>query len=213
MYAQVKDLPSSLQTVLSSIGYGRADIQILPRESYNLARGSADGCRAFIVAVNLTTGERQITRGSWGGANIYNPQNNVDLDDTERPLPPGFAIVDGSEGGGRPVYASIAVNPVTLAPMLPAPATELTDIERRVLAWHKGLTSAGRKDEAVRFAVSRAEGYGRFKDLPRVPRIQTMAEIEAAKASLTAKGLIKTAKNGATTITTEGKNLADTRLI
>lgn len=213
MFVQTKDLPPTLQSALASVHYGRADVEIKASETYTLLALGGSGYRAFVIVVDLASGGSQITRGSWGGSNMFNQQNNVDGDTTERPLPPGFAVIRGREGGDRPVSASISVNPATLAPMIAAPTIELSDIERLVLAWHKGLTSAGRRSEAERFAYDRANGYGRCKDKPRVPQAQTLADIEAAKTSLAAKGLLKIAKNGAASITTEGKNLADTRII
>lgn len=208
MFAQVKDLPPALQTALASVHYGRSDVEIKASETYTLLALGGSGYRAFVLVVDLSSGACQSTRGSWGGSNMFNPGNNVDGDTTTRPLPPNFAVIHGREGGDRPVSASITVNPATLAPMIAAPIVELTEMERIVLAWHKGLTSAGRKNEAERFAYDRANGYGRCKDQPRVPQARTLADIEAAKQSLAAKGLLKIAANGATSITTAGKNLA-----
>jgi hypothetical protein len=207
MYIKVQALPSSLQTALSSLCFARADIEVTASETYSLFAAGGDGYRAFVVVVNLATGESQITRGSWGGGNIHNPQNSVDRDDTARPLPANFAVISGREGGDRPVHASIKVNPATLAPLVTAPTIELSDMEQRVLAWHKSLNSAGRKDAAERFAADRAYGYGKQSDQPRVPQAQTLDEIDAAKVSLAEKGLLKIAKNGAASITTEGKNM------
>src|SRR5688500_15526643 len=100
MYVSVKELPDTLRAALSSISYGRADIAIETAETYNPFQAGGAGRRGFCMAVNIESGERAIARGSWGGSNPFNPNNPVDLDSQERPLKPGFAIIQGTEGNG-----------------------------------------------------------------------------------------------------------------
>jgi hypothetical protein len=133
--------------------------------------------------VNVETGERQIRYGSWGGANMFNPGNQVDNDDASYPIPVNGAAIKGSEGGSRPVSARIYVRPDALAPMLP-PVAALTPTETGALYCYKALKSGQyRQDELRRYAVDAATIDG-----------------------LVSRGYLKRASNGSTSITTEGKN-------
>jgi hypothetical protein len=182
MYANVRDLPACLRSVLSSVGYAKADVAISPRETVRLSDSGEDGCRSFSAIVNLETGESKLSWGSWGGANVFNPNNGVDLDDTAYPLPANGAVVQGRIGGGRPVHATIVVHPASLAPLLPA-KQELTDKQAGILRCFQGLISSYRKEALARLGA-------------------TDADIDA----LVARCLLKRNKAGATAITTEGKN-------
>ncbi len=218
-HVRVKDLPSQLRGALESLGYARADVSLDPRETYSMsAGGSGDGRRAFVCAVNLQTGEREIARGSWGGPNMFNPRNAVDLDQTDRPLPINFAVIHGSEG--NTVYASIYVNPATLTPMLPA-APQLGDFERSILNVIGGYTSAGRKNEWERLCSDAGRKAGDASGLHYSDRARWGIEGEASKAkqteidgaidTLVSLGLCKRNKAGAVSITTEGKNARGSR--
>lgn len=184
MHTKIENLPTSVRNALSSLGYARADIGVSARESFSLRCASGQGQRAFVCVVNLETGERVVTLGSWGGANMFNPQNAVDLDDELRPILPNMCVIRGSQG--EKVFASIEVAPATLAPMLPA-ASSIDDRDARILACYRSLKSGNYRTEAL----------ARLKctdlDLDR----------------LAARGLLKRAKNGATQITTDGKNACE----
>jgi hypothetical protein len=189
MHIETKQLPRSLQAALVGVGYGRRDIALRARDSYCLQQGSGKGGRAFVVAVNITTGQRQATHGSWGGANMFNPQNHVDLDTTKRPLPPGFAIIEGSEGGGRPVYATISVHPDNLAKLLPAaPSVELSKQDKNALNIIGGIKSGYRANEFSRAGLG---PYG-----PDNPHVVKLVEL----------GFLKVNRAGAISITTAGRN-------
>lgn len=184
MFTKVSTLPTALQNALSSLRYNRADISVKASEAFSLRCGSGQGQRAFVCVVNLETGDRSLTLGSWGGANMFNPQNAVDLDDTSHPILPNMAVITGSEG--EKVFASIAVAPATLAPMLPSgPTVDARDM--RILACYKSLKSGTYRTEA----------------LARLKCEETDLE------RLAAAGLLKRARNGATQITTEGKNACE----
>ena len=181
MHTKVSNLPQSVRSALSSFGYARADIAVTASETFSFRSGGSQGRRSFVCVVNLETGDRQTVMGSWGGANMFNPSNAVDLDGTERPILPNMAVIHGSEG--ESVYASIEVAPATLAPMLPA-APAIDDRDMRILACYRSLKSGNYRTEAL----------ARLKctdlDLDR----------------LAAMGLLKRNKAGATQITTDGKN-------
>jgi len=184
-HVAVKALPPSLRSALESVGYGRADIGVSPAERYTMANGGDAGCRAFTMCVDLATGRREIAWGSWGGANMFNPSNHVDLDTTPRAIPEGCAIISGQEGGGRPVWASIRVNPSSLAPLLPAVAS-VSDKERAILRTVRGYKGGDyRRTELARIGAT-----------------------DADMRALADRGLLKINRAGAVSITTEGRNAA-----
>lgn len=189
VYSKVKELPDSIQRALASVGYGRADIEIEPAETFTVkSYSTGDGQRAFCIVVNMATGELKRFDGSWGGENAFNPGNAVDKDETARPLPPGFAVIKGSVGNG--VYAHIELNPENMAKFLPTQDTSLSDRDKWLLYTFDGLTSAGRRDE-----------WSRQRDVPTEEDLNRLA----------AMGYLKRSSNGATKITTEGKNALNRR--
>lgn len=180
-YAIVKELPESLQSALSAVGYGRKDIELRAKETESLFCAGGDGYRGFAVLVNIATGEREVHRGSWGGSNAFNPNNSVDLNDKEYELPLNGAVIKGSEGGSRPVFATITLHPGNMAKFLPAKA-ELSEAEQHVLWCFKALKSGPYRQSALGTKSGEA--------------------IEA----LVGRKFLKRSTNGATQITTEGRN-------
>jgi hypothetical protein len=206
-HVKVKELPEVLRSALVSVGYHGADVAIKASERYSMSTGgSGNGRRAFVCAVNLATGERIMRQGSWGGPNPFNPTNAVDLDDTVRDLPPNFAVIHGSEG--EQVYASVDVNPATLAPLLPEAPT-LTESERAILCAYAGLTSAGRKRQ-IEDWCSNAARAGDPDYVNAWARRQAEATckqaIETLIAGLVSRGFLARNKAGAVSVTTAGKN-------
>lgn len=188
----VKDLPAAVQKALKSVGYGRRDIAVEAGETFSAAQGGGQGKKAFSTLVNLSNGDFKTTEGSWGGANIANPTNQTDLDTRVRPLPEGFAVIQGSYGGQDPTYATVRVHPKTMAtitgPALPAGPVNLSPKAMIALNAIGGLISSGRVNEFDR------EGLGRYGvDNPYVKE-------------LLAAGLVATNAKGAITITLAGKN-------
>ncbi len=187
MYTQVKDLPEALQSALSSLGYGRKDIQIEVKESISPIVGGGSGKRGFCCIVNIETGERKTEMGSWGGSNMFaqSAVNAVDSDHTDYVIPPNFAVIKGTEGGDRPVYATITISSANMIKALPE-KVELDGRDQWLLYTFKGLTSAGRRDE-----------WARNNDKPS----------EADLVRFVGNGWIKRRSDGACSITTEGKNV------
>jgi hypothetical protein len=175
-YTAIKDLPTVLQNALASVGYHRADISIEGRETVSIADMGGDGRRAFAVLVSLTENTYKTVYGSWGGPNPFNQSNPVDLDEREHVIPPGGAVIRGSEGGGHPVLANLYLHPDNLVKYLP-PKPELTDAER----------------DCLRQLATLKPSY-RNRPLP------------AVLTSLLSKGLVKQNKAGALQITTAGKS-------
>ena len=189
VYVTVRDLPDSVQRVLRQVKYGRKDIAVAPARTYQMSGASGDGYKAFTAAVNLETGQYKIEWGSWGGANMFNPRNPVDLDTTPRPIRPNMAVVSGTIGGGRPTWAHIDVHPDNVQKLLGSgDDVEVSLKEKAVLNIIGGIKSSYRKDEFWR------------KDLGKYSLDNPLIE------SLLAKGMIKANRAGALSITLKGKN-------
>lgn len=186
MYVPTKDMPAGVRAVLREVRYGKRDVRVEVRTKYSLQYPADDGMRGFTAAVNLESGRYKITWGSWGGANAFNPRNQVDLDNTERQIPLNGVIVQG-EMGGRGTFLTIYVNPDNVQALLPAPAEDLSPKEQKALDIIGGLISSYRADEFAR------EGLGRYN--AQNPLIQSLA----------AKGFLKVTVRGIA-ITTQGKN-------
>ena len=187
----VKDLPAPLIAALKEVGYGRRDIRVETATSYSPGGAGGDGFRSFSVAVDLDTGHSKVLWGSWGGANMFNPQNQVDLDDKSYPLPTNGAVVKGTTGGSRPVYAYIVVNAANMAKLLPASdVAELTPQEMKALHSIGGLKSSGRADEF------RRNGLGEYG--PANPLVKALVE----------KKMLKVSPSGIT-LTLDGKNVRE----
>jgi len=185
LYVPVKDLPVSLQQALDRLGYHSKDITVDAATTYDLQVSSGDGQKGFCTAVNLVTGASETVQGSWGGANIFNPTNPVDLDSTTRNLPEGFAVIKGHTG--NKTFAYVLVPPANLQKLLP-PRVEVTDNELKALACFH-YKSGYRAKEFNRYHIGVLD-----KDNPIIQSLQ-------------AKGLIKINANGSMQITTTGKNI------
>jgi len=185
---KVNELPKSLQSALSSNGYHKPDIEVIAKETTSLNPGTAfEGNRGFTCAVNLESGHSgyyQSLQGSWGGANSF--EHTIDHDDTQMPIESNMALIKG-ENGGRGSFARIYVAPGTLAKFLPAPKAELTEAQGVVLHCLKAYKSSYRRDEARRYGVKAGTW-------------------DATLVELAGLGYAKISKNGASQITTEGKN-------
>jgi len=198
-----KELPEALKSALRNVGYGKPDIRVIPIEKIQMTGAYGDGYRAYIMLVNMETGKRDVQYGSWGGANMFTDKP-VDTDRKEYSIPENGAAIMGQEGGGRPVSATIYVNPRSVAAMLPA-SENLSDEEKRLLDTWEGLTSAGRKDhierilQDVRFSVRDYKEGSRLADKKK-------AEIDAMINSFVERGYLVRNKAGATKITIKGKN-------
>ena len=183
-HIKVSDLPSSLQAALKSVGFRRADIDVSTATQYYKATSGGRGSRGFQVVVNLDNGTKTKTVGAWGG---YNPFVTTSDDDrTHADLAPNLAVIDGSEGGNRPVWATLTLHPDNTVLEVPtAPTAAVNATEAKVLAIFKGLKSFARLPEMERQGIS-----------PDI--LETLVD----------RGYLKRNKRGATSLTTEGKNLA-----
>lgn len=185
VYSKVKDLPETIQHALSTLGYTRTDIELEISESVSPAVGGGDGYRGFCCIVDIITGQFDTKMGSWGGSNAFNPNNVVDQDINSYNIPDNVAVIKGTSGGSRPVYATITLSPNNMIKALPE-KVDLTDRDKWILYTFKALTSAGRKNE-----------WERENDKPS----------EADLIRFAGNGWITRSSNGACKITTEGKNV------
>jgi hypothetical protein len=184
VHIYTKDLPENLRAYLKSLGYAKTDISLTARERVSPSYGGAAGRKGFFAVFNLTTGEAKDIHGSWGGANIANPSNVVDLDSSSHDLPPGVVAISGSDGYGG-CDADLYAHPQTIAPLLPAGADS-------------GLTDP----ECVALYAFRALKGGSYRaDFLRENRIGA-----SVLSGLVAKGMLKEDKAGKRQITTVGKN-------
>jgi len=185
MYVKVKDLPNEIERALSRVGYGRPDIRVATCEALSLSPPSGNGYRGFAVAVALDGSGQIVERwGSWGGANMFS--RTIDDATEEVSLPQKTIVIKGLGGGSNPVSATIYAHPSTLAPLLP-PAPSIGARDARILYAFRSLKSGPYRNEELKAVRC------------------TDADLDA----LASKGFVKRSKNGATQITTEGKNALD----
>ncbi len=178
----VKSLPMSLQDALATHGYHRKDITVKVREKESLSQAGSSGSQAITVLVDLSTGETKTLVGSWGGSNMFNPSNRVDMDTESRVLGMNLAVIKLSKGD-HPTYGTITIGPSNVLAALPAKPS-LSLIQRQVLYCFNSLKS----------------GPYRQQELSRLGSAVMLTITE-----LIALGLLKKDGRGIA-ITTDGKN-------
>lgn len=178
----VRELPDSLQRALRAVEYNKRDVEVRIQDEVSLVCSGSEGRRAFAVIVNLATGENEILWGSWGGANMFNPENRVDVDDRMARLGTNAAVVKGSTGyHGN--WATIYIGQANVLPMLPS-GEQLPLKQRQILYCHSGIKAGPYRVEELRSIGA------------------TSAEVDA----LVASAHLKRSSSGATQITALGKN-------
>ena len=185
VHVSVRELPRSIQDALRAVGYHRQDVGIEASERVHATSCGWGGRRAYFAIVNLETGERNISQGSWGGPNPYESPAVDQIHQPPVEIPPNGAAIKGyeSSGPGYPCTATIYVRPETLAPMLP-PAEEITAEELGCLYCYS----------AIRPGAYRTEYLARYRVRP-----ETIDD-------LVRRGYLERNRGGATKITTKGKN-------
>ena len=189
MHIETRELPFTLRTALERTGYRCRDIKVAAAESAVLNEMGSAGQRAFVCLVNLATGQTKVTRGSWGGPNMFSPRNAVDNDGRTYPIPTNGAVIQGSQGGK--VYARIVVHPTAFAKLLPDGEDKVSEKDASILNIFTGMKGGPYRREELR----------RMK--------ATDEEIN----SLVERGYLKRNKAGAIQATTKGKNAASGRPI
>jgi hypothetical protein len=187
MYIPVKDLPDCVKNQIKSLGHKRSDINCHRVESVSPQYIANDGSRGVFSLVNILTGEKQTTYGSWGGPNMFvNPV--VDACESDLVIPNNWVALKGSSGNLN--LLTLYANEVTLTPLLPE-ETEPLPVKEHIVLWAHRSLKGGKY---------RMDYYREHK--------MTASQIELTIASLVGKGLLKVNKNGASTITTNGRNAA-----
>lgn len=197
-YLPTSELPSVVQRALSAVGYGRKDIECIVSERASLRPVSGKGYRGFIVHCLLgpyarrivpepmNPGTFRVLRGSWGGSNAF-ATTSVDDDAGPDDLDSDECYITGTEGGGRPVYATLYVSPA---------AARLHGIAS------KGVSTASERQRLILAVFARYRSSYRKEALARGN--VTTTELD----QLVDGGFLKRSRNGATRITTLGKNAA-----
>lgn len=180
---ETKTLPETLKAALRTVDYGARDISARISDKVSGYSGGNQGQRGFIMIVDIASGETKTHWGSWGGSNPFSVQQ-VDHDTNSYDMKPGFAVIAGTIGHPRTI-ATLHLHPENFTKLLPATGS-VSERERQILNDFGGLTSAGRKNEWERYPARRP----------------TEAELD----SLASRGFLARSKNGATKITTAGKN-------
>jgi hypothetical protein len=176
----VKDLPDSLIRALESVSYKRKDIHVTVKDTESISVSGGSGYRGFCVIVDLSTGQRETLIGSWGGANMFSPENRVDMDTQSRVLGNNVVVIKGSTGGDRPVYATITIGHKNVVPMLP-------------------IVELALKDRQILYCFSLKAGY-------RKQELESIHAEESEIESLITRGYLKKDGRGII-VTIAGKNV------
>jgi len=180
MYVETKSLPGFVQAYLKTLGYHRRDIKIETTDTISPLGAGGAGLRGYFAVINLETEDCNVTKGSWGGANMFNPQNQVNLDGGEYIIPINGLVIKGCEGNHN--FATIYVGSSNVTAFLPA-SDSVFDRQSVILGIFGSYKSAYRREEFRRAGI-------------------TDSEI----AELVANGHLKQNKSGARQLTTKGKN-------
>lgn len=217
-----RTLPAGLCHALASSHYRGSDVPVMwgHTDSVAITDIANDGCRAVVVIVGDVDRSDTCNTyfGSWGGANAFAPSPLASLGALK--IPERGAIVRGTAGNrcdatiyvtsetwlrmqapsdtrdialsvindarmdGRPDFTEVADRiAVNALAVIRTAAPVLTKHEQAVLDVYAGIKSSYRKEY-----------------LDRIPNAGGIVE------SLIATGMLKRASNGATQITTKGKN-------
>jgi hypothetical protein len=92
---------------------------------------TSEGSQGFLILINLQNNDVKTILGSFGGSNMFNMNNSVDLDKSMYSIPENGVVIKGSRYGG-PTYAYLLINPNNMANFLPE-FSELTPLEAKIL--------------------------------------------------------------------------------
>tara|TARA_R110000824_G_scaffold173688_4_gene351827 strand:+ start:100 stop:699 length:600 start_codon:yes stop_codon:yes gene_type:complete len=187
MHISMTQLPQCVINAAASDGHKRADIKAVECDAVSPFYPADAGSRGVCILVDLETGSKTKSYGSWGGANMFvNPP--VDSLDCPVPIPEGHVVLKGSTGNLN--LLTLYARAEFLSQFEEDELPELTEREATVLWAHRNCKSSYRKDHYY-------------------SRGLTTAQLDIAKTGLELKGLLKIAKNGASKLTTAGRNASD----
>lgn len=187
MHISMKKLPQCVINAAASDGHKRADIKAVECDAVSPFYPADQGSRGICIVVNLKTGNKTKTYGSWGGANMF-VSPPVDSLDQPIPIPDSCVVLKGSTGNLN--LLTLYARAEFLSQFEEDEKQDLTEREMTVLWAHRSLNSKGRKEHYY-------------------SRGLTAAQLDLAKSGLENKGLLKIAKNGASKLTTAGRNASD----
>jgi len=187
MHISMNQLPQCVINAAASDGHKKADIQVKECDSVSPFYPANDGSRGVCIVINLETGNKVRTYGSWGGANIFTSPA-VDSLDSPIPIPESCVVLKGSTGNFN--LLTLYARPEFCQQFEESGPIDLDERETSVLWAHRFCNSKGRKDHYY------DEGL-------------TAAQLELAKSSLEQKGLITVNKAGHSKLTTDGRNATD----
>jgi hypothetical protein len=189
MHVEVKTLVPAVQSALKSVRYGGRDIQVITADKVSPLVAGGDGQRGFVTIINLDTGKSESRRGSWGGANMFNPDNAVDLDREQFTIPANGVVIKGTTGYPRTFATLYTTATGNLLPAGTDDTEVLTDEELQALYCHYSIKGGQyRRDELSRRHV-----------------------MASTVDSLVDRGYLKRNRAGAVSITTKGKNASTIR--
>lgn len=182
MHIATKDLPANLQSFLKRLEYSKRDISLTAKEEISPHMSGSQGSRGYFATFDLATGESNVTEGSFGGANMFNPTNQVDLNDKQYAIPPNTIVVKGTTGYLK--TASLYAHPSTVNQTMLPQGEVITEKDASILCSYRGLKSGPYRQDALK-----AIGC-------------TDTDID----SLVTRRLLKRNSAGSVAITIEGKN-------
>jgi hypothetical protein len=183
MYYTVKELPTHIRNALKTAGYNRVDIEVKTVTEVSPAHSAGTGRRAYVVLIDTVTGVTTTRTGSWGGPNMFTPNNVVDNDNRPYPIPRHGAVIKGTTGYGTD-YATLYIHPDAARSLESGTTVELTGEQIIGLRVHKELKGGHYRTDALR-------------------RHKIGAPVIDGLVSL---GLLKRNSAGSTQITTDGRN-------
>lgn len=189
MWIEIRELPEPVRAALKRVEYGRADVEVKVVRELVMSSAGSRGRRAFVLMVNLSTGEIAGEYGSWGGENMFCPRNPVDRDQKTYQLPPNGVVVLGSQGYPQ-TFLTLYVSPDLMDKTMLPPATEELTREELTREELDGLYAHG----CIKGGEYRREELRRRKVQPStINRLIT-------------RGYLKENRAGARQITTTGRN-------
>jgi hypothetical protein len=156
---------------------------------------SSGGSRDTFYALRTVDGSRVALSDS-----VHAPWDSA-RQDQDVALQPGIVVVKHTMFCGKDLGLTFYVRPEDAAPMLPAPAADLSRVQQMVLDYTSGRKSSYNGQN--RYEMARADwSHGYMKDKPE--SFPSVADWDAAKSDLIARGML----NKAGAITPAGRNAA-----
>jgi len=198
MYLKTNELPEMILRSLNSIGYTKKDVEIVVTDTVSLQGHVSNGQREQVLILNMLTGDKKLLTGSWGGPNMFNTTNVVDLDSRNHTIPENGIVIKMTEGNG-PMFGKIYVSKSNMILAL-KPTEELSQDEMQVLNVIQAYKPFARKEY-----LTGEQAGDRYAERLNMRRMSE-SELIQVYAQLQNKGLIKINRIGSVSITTEGKN-------